>query len=242
MLAMGSELGFSQSGNNNAYAQDNATSAIDWRSADKKLARFHRAASLRVAPRPSGALARRLPDRAALRRVGSSRRRMARRRGADVPVARWGDQAGAVMVAVFATPVEGGVDRAAIAMNRADADTTLVLPAPRGLAWRGARSSTPPSPTRRNGRSRSPTAVRSGARASLILAEAPAPRGLRGGAPSAATIEALAGAVGIAPDWWDVSGERTFVSPGKQDRAPRGARSRGGERSRGPRQPRRPSR
>ncbi|HKI15664.1 MAG TPA: glycogen debranching protein GlgX, partial [Roseiarcus sp.] len=34
MLGMGAELGFSQGGNNNAYAQDNATSAIDWRAAD----------------------------------------------------------------------------------------------------------------------------------------------------------------------------------------------------------------
>ena len=40
MLAMGSELGFSQGGNNNAYAQDNATSAIDWRAADASLIAF----------------------------------------------------------------------------------------------------------------------------------------------------------------------------------------------------------
>ena len=30
MLAMGSELGATQSGNNNAYAQDNALSWLDW--------------------------------------------------------------------------------------------------------------------------------------------------------------------------------------------------------------------
>ena len=40
MLAMGSELGFSQGGNNNAYAQDNATGAIDWRAADASLIAF----------------------------------------------------------------------------------------------------------------------------------------------------------------------------------------------------------
>ena len=40
MLAMGTELGFSQGGNNNAYAQDNAISAIDWRAADASLIAF----------------------------------------------------------------------------------------------------------------------------------------------------------------------------------------------------------
>ena len=40
MLAMGSELGHSQRGNNNAYAQDNAISWIDWRHADAALIAF----------------------------------------------------------------------------------------------------------------------------------------------------------------------------------------------------------
>ena len=40
MLAMGSETGHSQNGNNNAYAQDNATSWIDWDKADASLVAF----------------------------------------------------------------------------------------------------------------------------------------------------------------------------------------------------------
>ena len=40
MLAMGDELGRTQGGNNNAYAQDNATSWIDWADADTALVRF----------------------------------------------------------------------------------------------------------------------------------------------------------------------------------------------------------
>jgi glycogen debranching enzyme GlgX/4-alpha-glucanotransferase len=40
MLAMGSELGCSQRGNNNAYAQDNAVSWIDWEAADHALTSF----------------------------------------------------------------------------------------------------------------------------------------------------------------------------------------------------------
>ena len=40
MLSMGSELGHSQGGNNNAYAQDNAISWIDWSKADLSLFAF----------------------------------------------------------------------------------------------------------------------------------------------------------------------------------------------------------
>jgi glycogen debranching enzyme GlgX/4-alpha-glucanotransferase len=40
MLSMGDELGRSQAGNNNAYAQDNASSWIDWASADKALTAY----------------------------------------------------------------------------------------------------------------------------------------------------------------------------------------------------------
>ena len=37
MLAMGDELGRSQGGNNNAYAQDNETTWLDWAKADRSL-------------------------------------------------------------------------------------------------------------------------------------------------------------------------------------------------------------
>ncbi len=40
MLAMGGELGHSQAGNNNAYAQDNATSWLDWARAEPTLQNF----------------------------------------------------------------------------------------------------------------------------------------------------------------------------------------------------------
>ena len=40
MLAMGDELGRSQQGNNNAYAQDNPLAWVDWDHADHELAAF----------------------------------------------------------------------------------------------------------------------------------------------------------------------------------------------------------
>jgi glycogen operon protein len=50
MLLAGDEIGHTQGGNNNAYAQDNGTSWIDWAGADDGLAAFvARLAALRAA-------------------------------------------------------------------------------------------------------------------------------------------------------------------------------------------------
>ena len=76
MLSMGDELGRTQRGNNNAYAQDNALAWVDWDHADDMLIDFV-AALCALAPRASGAARRPLADRRAGRRVGHSRRRMA---------------------------------------------------------------------------------------------------------------------------------------------------------------------
>ena len=135
MLSMGSELGFSQGGNNNAYAQNNAISAIDWRIADTSLIAF--TARLIAARRANAAFSRdafltgspfdatKLPDVEW------------RDANGPMPQSGWNDGEGGVLVAVFATPRGDGVDRVALAMNRSNADEELTLPSPRaGMAWR----------------------------------------------------------------------------------------------------------
>ena len=212
MLAMGSELGLSQGGNNNAYAQDNATTAIDWSGADASLVAFvRRLAEIR---RTCPALSRdsfltgepfdpgcSLPD--------------VEWRDAEGPLtpSRWNETAGAVLVAVFAAPHGDAVDRVAVAMNRSHSDVELTLPTPRaGMGWRAlVETDRPDAPER-------PVVLadrhRLGARASLILAEgALANMGLSSGPPSAEAVDALASAVGIAAEWWDVGGKHTIVSP-----------------------------
>ena len=211
MLAMGSELGFSQEGNNNAYAQDNATTAIHWGDADASLIAFTQ--RLAEARRAHPALSRDafltgekfdasgLPD--------------VEWRDAEGPMtlSEWNDPAGPALVAVFAAPHHGGVDRVAVAMNRSNKEAELSLPEPRsGMAWRALVDSHDPATPER------PLAIadrqRLHARSCLILAESPLPGGgLRGGPPTAGTVEALASAAGIAGVWWDVSGKRTIVSP-----------------------------
>jgi glycogen debranching enzyme GlgX/4-alpha-glucanotransferase len=210
MLGMGSELGFSQHGNNNAYAQNNDTSAIDWRVADAPLIAF--TARLIAARRANAAFSRdafltgspfdasQLPD--------------VEWRDANRPMTQsgWSDAEGGVLVAVFATPQGGGVDRVAFAMNRSNADDELTLPAPRvGMAWRIlVDTHDPETPERWLALA---DLVRLRARSSLILAEAPTAGGLNAGAPTSETIDKLAGAAGIAAEWSDVRGKRTIVSP-----------------------------
>jgi 4-alpha-glucanotransferase len=211
MLAMGSELGFSQGGNNNAYAQNNATSAIDWTAADASLIAF--TARLIAARRANAAFSRdafltgapfdasKLPD--------------VEWRDANGPMTQneWNDAEGAVLVAVFATPQGDGVDRVALAMNRSNADEELTLPSPRaGLAWRVLVDTHDPEASER--RLALADLVRLRARSSLLLAEAPTTSGgLNAGAPTAETIGKLASAAGVAAAWSDIGGKRTIVSP-----------------------------
>ena len=170
MLGMGAELGFSQGGNNNAYAQDNATSAIDWRAADASLIAF--AARLIEVRRANPALS----HDAFLTGAPFDASRLAdvEWRDADGPMtdSGWNEPKGAVLVAVFAAPQGAGEDRVAVAMNRSSADAEVRLPLARaGTTWRALIDTHDPEAPER------PIAladrVRLHARSSLILAEAP---------------------------------------------------------------------
>ena len=211
MLAMGSELGFSQGGNNNAYAQDNATTAIRWSDADTSLIDFTRRVA--QARRAHPALSRDVfltgepLDASGLPDVEW--------RDAEGPMtlSAWNDPAGSVLVAVFAAPHAGDIDRVVVAMNRSNEAAELSLPSPRaGMEWRALVDSHDPGAPER------PLSIadreRLRARSCLILAESPAPGGgLHRGPPAAETIEALARAAGFAGEWWDVGGNHTIVSP-----------------------------
>ena len=233
MLGMGAELGFSQGGNNNAYAQDNATSAIDWRAADASLIAF--AARLIAVRRAHPALSRDAFLTGAP--FDASGLLDVEWRDADGPMTErtWNDPEGAVLVAVFAAPQGEGVDRVAVAMNRSSAETEVRLPLPRaGMAWRALIDTHDPEAPER------PIALadraRLHARSSLILAEAPtASGGLGSGAPSLETIDKLASAAGIAAEWFDVARQAHDRFAGDQDRASLGARPRSGQRSSGAR-------
>ncbi len=130
MLKAGDEFGHSQQGNNNAYAQDNALTWLDWQARDRDLeAHCGRLASLRrTAPH--------LADPHLLTGTG------------DPPDATWLTPAGVPMqpsdweapsadlLALILTPPGG--DALAVLVNRSHAPATFHLPVRSGFTWTGA--------------------------------------------------------------------------------------------------------
>jgi glycogen debranching enzyme GlgX/4-alpha-glucanotransferase len=210
MLAMGSELGHSQLGNNNAYAQNNAISWIDWKSPTPDLISFvGRLTQLRgehPALRPLSWLSGARDAVSGLADVEW--------RDAHAPMtsgAQWEADPGEALVAVFSAPLGEGFERVVLAFNRSDRSMEFALPEPRdGYAWRIRLDTSDESITDRG--TDLAAAVEIAGRTTIVLTEEretesrvrPADR---------ADIDALAAAVGISGDWWEVSGKHTVVTP-----------------------------
>jgi glycogen operon protein len=198
MLAMGSELGHSQGGNNNAYAQDNETSWLDWTKAEPELQNFvGRLTALRLAHpalRADRFLTGAASDSTLLPDV-------AWRRADGHAMAPDDWHHAALLVAVLY--VEG--DRVALVFNRGGA-AEVALPTPSdGFLWRLEIDSA-------GGAVRHDAGVTCPARAVLALAETAdttsgPPRARRAGV-DADLLDRLATAAGIAPEWWDIDGTR----------------------------------
>ena len=211
MLAMGSELGHSQGGNNNAYAQDNAISWLDWARADERLQAFTaRLADIRRA-HPALRADRFLTGVAGAAEIHPDVEwRTAE--GTPPEPAAWDDPDGKTLVMVLAEPSGAEIDRATVVVHRGKAAVDVVLPEPRdGFAWSLLADSADEG---RTGAVDAPD-LRTAARSVVVLAETPAPgRRPRGVDPAA--LADLAAAAGVAADWWSVDGERHPVSPDTQ--------------------------
>ena len=204
MLAMGAELGFSQGGNNNAYAQDNAVTSIDWAEADASLIAFtSRAFALR---RAHAAL--RAPAWLGGAPLGDGLPPDAAWFDAEGPLAgdRWGSGSGDTLGLALAAHDGAGLDRCLVLINRGPAAVRFALPAPSpGRAWIAMLDSG-------DGEGR-PSALKLGdvadvaARTTLLLAEGEGAKA----APMLSQIDALADAAGLAASWHDISGKRTDV-------------------------------
>jgi glycogen operon protein len=137
MLTAGDEFGRSHGGNNNAYAQDNATTWLDWQGRDRDLEAFTaRLAALRRAyPELAGPgfLTGRpgadgIPDVAWLAADGRA-----------MTSAGWEDARGAALAMVLAAGTsrdDGG--RLAVLFNRSLRAIPFHLPVRAGYAWEGA--------------------------------------------------------------------------------------------------------
>jgi glycogen operon protein len=131
MLGMGDECGRSQQGNNNAYAQDNALSWLDWEQADDALVAFT-AALIRIRrTHPALRADRRLVGRAT---DASGIADVQWRRLDDTPMtdADWTSEATRTLVAVLYAESQ----RLVVALHAGDRESTLRLPQSRaGCAW-----------------------------------------------------------------------------------------------------------
>jgi glycogen operon protein len=217
MLAMGDELGRTQHGNNNAYAQDNDTAWIDWSTADAdRIALVRKLSDLRrrhPALRTDAYLSGHAVDERGLPDI--EWRTVA---GHAMAPADWDDPATRSLVAIAyaATGGASGGDRVAIAFNAGDTAVTATLPPPRdGHGWRVVVDTG--AADRIAGRDLDGVEVTLSGHGAAIVAEV-AERGgrtLSSGARATEprVLDRLSEAAGIAPEWFGVVGDRHVVSP-----------------------------
>jgi glycogen operon protein len=212
MLSMGSEIGHSQRGNNNAYAQDNAISWIDWSKADLSLLAFTQKL---IAVRQTQAA---LSHDAFLTGgpFDASGLRDVEWRGAEGELQspeQWQEAQAPLLVVVFAAPSEGVTDRVAVVLNRGFAETIVQLPEARPrMSWRVLIDTSDAADLAEWDVSHDDRLI-SPPRSTLIVAEIAAPNRappVRKADPE--LISTLARSAGIAEDWWDVGGSHTIVS------------------------------
>ena len=209
MLAMGAEIGHSQGGNNNAYAQDNPLSWLDWASADRELQAF--AARLAAIRRDHPALS---ADRflTGEPRQGAVYADIAWRSadGSALAPADWDAPDGQTLVMALAEPDADGLDRVVIAVHRGRSAIDVVLPEPRdGFAWTALADSADPAREGEVGTASATVAPRS----VLILAETRSPRARLAGDGDADVLDRLARAAGVSAQWRDLEGALHDASP-----------------------------
>jgi 4-alpha-glucanotransferase len=197
MLSMGDEVGRTQSGNNNAYAQDNASAWVDWASADLALAEFTATViALRrdLAPLFDGSPLRGqsvddtvIPDVTWL--------------SVDGQPIDWNRPDNHTLTAVlFARGV-----RAALIFHTASMPAAFMLPPSRhGQEWSRELDSAGTG-TANTVAPRSVTVFRE-IPASQPSPNQPLPTSIRIPAPTDADLDHLAELAGINPIWWDVDG------------------------------------
>ncbi|WP_395696669.1 glycogen debranching protein GlgX [Methylocella sp.] len=209
MLTMGDELGRTQKGNNNAYAQDNALAYVDWTGADEELIDFTaRLVRLRLR---EGALTAETPLQGRpLDASGAPDVEWLGPSGEPLTPAQWDDEAGDALTAVFYDPGEAGraASRVAVLVNRAHAPVEARLPAARaGHGWTIGAHSADPDAFGAPG----DQVLTLPPRSVVILTES-VEAAARSVGVDDRVLDRLAAAAGIALDWHDVVGRRTVVS------------------------------
>ncbi len=218
MLGMGSECGQSQDGNNNAYAQDNPTSWMRWDTADGALKAF--TANLVALRKAHSAFTRdRFLSGAADDASLIPDVQWLTPKGAPMQAADWSDGDLRTVVAALYAPAskDREADRVIAVLHAGSAPVEAILPeAQPDCLWRRCLDT-----IHEEGRAEDVcaggAAVRIEPRSVVIFEERPggASRHTNSSGQGVALdlLDRLARAAGIAPDWYDIAGERHLVSP-----------------------------
>ena len=214
MLAMGDELGRTQCGNNNGYAQDNALTWLDWSAADDALVDFV-ACLVDLRKRYAALREDRWLEGASGEADGLPDVEWRRPDGQPMGVADWTNPDVRSLVAVLRprSTDAGCANGVAIAFNAGNDRQSVRWPEPReGYAWRlridtslptGLPEGIAPVPA-----DTTPLASRS---VVVVTEEQDRASVRRTHGVEPQHLDELAAAAGIAADWWDVSGERHIV-------------------------------
>jgi len=203
MLSMGAEMGQSQGGNNNAYAQDNAIAWLDWARADESLVDF--TAELIALRKANPALAcDRFLDGAAHDASLLPDVEWLSPAGAPLHEDDWRDPRGETLIAsLYACAEHEKANRVVVAFHRGRDVIALTLPAPReGFSWRRALDSAI-APT--------PEGMLAPRSVALFTETRDHAATRRDTAATPALLESLAAAAGIATRWRDVDGAEHAV-------------------------------
>ncbi len=206
MITMGDECGRTQHGNNNAYAQDNEISWLHWTRIDDDLVAFT-ARLLRLRAAHAALRDDRPPTGAPVGDSGLPDVVWLRLDGRPFEARDWHDLNNFRIAAVFAGRDDDSVDRVAVVLSADPAPSVFVPPPPRpGMRWVMALDSADPAREPQTG----PKFAIHG-RSVTMLVEEREPEAVRTRPVDHRTLDRLARAAGIAPDWWDVSGNCTRV-------------------------------
>jgi len=213
MLTAGDEYGRTQEGNNNAYAQDNEATWLDWENADDELIEF--VATLAGLRRSHRALS---DDRflagAAIDGSGIPDALWLTHDGREMSEYDWNQPSVPLLgLSLYAAPTgTHAADRICIWVNRGAVGMAAALPAPRpGFVWRiavdssGSGTDGVPDP--------SSNRIAVPARAVVVVAEAVDTRPRKPATADDELIDRFAAAAGIQPEWWQLDGTHHRVTP-----------------------------
>ena len=213
MLAMGDELGRTQRGNNNAYAQDNALTWVDWATADEGLIAFvarlielrnghaalHADRWLTGAPIDASGIPDvewRCPD------------------GRAMTVGDWANPEARTLVAIlYAGPTETSpAGRIALAFNIGGDPVTVHWPDARiGFVWRRSIDTSLAGRAPKIPESIASDATLVAACSLIMLVEERDAAARKHARIEPRVLDQLASAAGIAGKWWDVAGKQHVV-------------------------------